>query len=128
MEIWKLKNNNNIAKPTSNSNNTDVNNIKENNPIVYIIGDSIIKDPKGWKMSQQTNNTSKIIVKSFPGATTDDMQAYIQSSVKQSPNETIIHIGTNDLKSTKQPELISKKIIDIANKQTWRKQQSRPLH
>ena len=67
-------------------------------------------------MSQQTNNTSKIIVKSFPGATTDDMQAYIQPSVKQSPNEAIIHIGTNDLKSTKQPELISKKIIDIANK------------
>ena len=51
-------------------------NIKENNPIVYIIGDSIIKDLKGWKMSQQTNNTSKIIVKSFPGAATDDMQAY----------------------------------------------------
>ena len=43
-------------------------------------------------MSQQTNNTSKIVVKSFPGATTDDMQAYIQPSVKQSPNEAIIHI------------------------------------
>lgn len=112
----KILHNNNIAKPTSSSNNTDVNNIKENNPIVYIIGDSIIKDLKGWKMSQQTNNTSKIIVKSFPGATTDDMQAYIQPSVKQSPNEAIIHIGTNDLKSTKQPKLISKKIIDIANK------------
>ena len=67
-------------------------------------------------MSQQTKNTSKIIVKSFPGATTDDMQPYIQPLVKQSPNEAIVDIGTNDLKSTKQPELISKKIIDIANK------------
>lgn len=60
------------------------------------------------------NVNKKVVVKSFSGATTACMEQYIKPSLRQKPNELIIHTGTNDLSSNKTPSQISKSIIDLA--------------
>ena len=54
-------------------------------------------------------------VKTFPGATTDDMKSYIVSTLKRKPDALIIHCGTNDLMKD-EPETFTKKITDIVVK------------
>ena len=46
--------------------------------------------------------------------TTEDMKNYIQPPLKRDPDQVIIHVGTNDLRSNQDPVTIAKNIIDIA--------------
>ena len=62
-----------------------------------IVGDSIIKYVKGWELS---NATERVTVKSFSGATVDDMKDFIKPILRKNPEKLILHIGTNDLRST----------------------------
>ena len=49
------------------------------NPQVTVIsGDSIVKEVKGWELSDENN---KVVTKQFSGATTDDMKSYIQPTI-----------------------------------------------
>ena len=48
----------------------------------------------------------KIYVKHFPGANTICMKYYMQPSLRNDPNHFILHVGTNDLDSTKQPKIL----------------------
>ena len=57
------------------------------------MGDSITKDVKGWKLSDEKN---KVVVKHFSGAKTKDMESYIIPTLEQNPETIIIHSGTND--------------------------------
>ena len=54
-------------------------------------------------------------VKTFPGATTDDIESYIVPTLKGEPDVLIIHCGTNDFRKD-DPETIAKKITDISLK------------
>ena len=83
-------------------------------PVTYIIGDSIIKEVKGWKLSNNLNREHKVVVKSFSGATTECINQYIKPSLKTKPNRIILHCGTNDLNSTKNAEEIAGSIISLA--------------
>ena len=65
-------------------------------PVTVILGDSIVKDVKGWKLSDEKN---KVVVKHFIGAKTKDVESYIILNLKQNPETIIIHTGTNGLKS-----------------------------
>ena len=47
-------------------------------------------------------------VKSFPGATTDDMFHYLKPLLKKAPEKMILVIGTNDLDHRKPEEVIDK--------------------
>ena len=78
---------------------------------IQIIGDSIIKEIKGWKLSDDNSN---VIVKTFPGASTKCMQSYVKPTTEKNPDVIILHCGTNDLRSKSTPEEISSKIIDLA--------------
>ena len=60
-----------------------------------IIGGSIIKDIKGWELS---NELEKFVVKFFGGVTTKEMELYIQPKIERAPSNVILHCGTNDLK------------------------------
>ena len=71
-------------------------------PEVYIVYDSIIKNLKGNLMSK--NKTVK--VRSFPGSTIDDMTDFIKPILRRAPDSVITHIGTNDLKSKSEDEII----------------------
>ena len=52
-------------------------------------------------------------VKTFPGATSEDMKSYIEPTLKSKPDEVILHCGTNDLRN-EEPQEIAEKIAEIA--------------
>ena len=60
-----------------------------------IVGDSMIKHVKGWGMSSATN---RVTVKSFSGATIDDMSDFMKPVLRKKPENVIVHIGTNNLR------------------------------
>ena len=86
----------------------------KNMPVTCILGDSIIKEVKGWKLSDKIDKKEKVIVKSFSGATIKCMRDHIKPSISQKPDHVIIHAGTNDLPSNKSEEEIASSIIDLA--------------
>ena len=79
-----------------------------------IIGDSIIKDIRGYKMNEACDNQEKIFVKSFSGATTDCMNSHACPTIKRNPKRIILHCGTNDLRSQASAENIAEEIIELA--------------
>ena len=72
-----------------------------------VVGNSIVKKVKGWELSTKND---LFVVRSFPGAKTDDMESYIKPTLKIKPKRIIIHCRTNDLKN-KKPQSIA----DIIN-------------
>ena len=101
----------------SNSNNQATSHRKSNKiprknklPVNVILGNSIVKDVKGWKLSDDKN---KVVVKHFSGDKTKDMESYIIPTLVQNPETIIIHSGTNGLKSDSSPEEIARDIIKL---------------
>ena len=92
---------------------------KKDNPVkkkIFILGDSMIKHTKGWEMSSKIDHKHNIYVRSFSGAKVRSMKDYAKPCVKdENPDHIIMHIGTNDLNSEINPELIAKSIADLAN-------------
>ena len=80
---------------------------------ITILGDSILKDIKPYKMREAMKSKDKIFIKSFPGATTECMSDYVNPSLKYKPDLMIIHTGTNDLRSDKTPSDITEEIINL---------------
>ena len=72
-------------------------------PKVFITGDSLTKDLHGWMMSR----TKQVKVHTFPGATSTDMQDFLIPLIKKEPKEILLHIGTNDLRSSTPQEVFS---------------------
>ena len=82
---------------------------------LYILGDSMVKDLKGWEMANKLNNKHKIIVRSFSSAKTSCMHDYVKPTLREhSPDHIILHVGTNDLNSKSTPDEIARSIIDLA--------------
>ena len=79
-------------------------------PVTVILGDSIVKDVKGWKLSDDKN---KVVVKHFSGAKTKDMEFCIIPTLEQNPETIILNSGTNDLKRDSCPEEIARDIIKL---------------
>ena len=80
-------------------------------PITVILGDSIVKDIKGWKMSSCSR---KVVVKHFSGAKTKNMKSYVIPTIEQKPDNIILHTGTNGLKTIDTPEEIIMGILNLA--------------
>lgn len=80
-----------------------------------IIGDSIIKDIKPHKMRKAVTKGDRVYLKSFPGATVNDMIDYVKPSIKFNPDLLVLHIGANDIRTMKSAEVIAADIIDLAN-------------
>ena len=68
---------------------------------ITILGDSMIKMIKPHKLSRSIGE--KINIKTFPGATINDMTHYIQPTMKKQPKLVVLHVGTNDVQQ-KEPE------------------------
>ncbi|XP_057290348.1 uncharacterized protein LOC130613047 [Hydractinia symbiolongicarpus] len=60
------------------------------------------------------NQNKRVILKSFPGATTEDMYEYVKPTMKKKPDNIILHVGTNDLSRNVAPEVIANDIINLA--------------
>ena len=65
---------------------------------VVIVGDSIVRNVPSRSLNQSNKEYSGV-VKSFPGATTQDIKDYIKPTITRKPDMVILHTGTNDLKS-----------------------------
>ena len=76
--------------------NTDKDQSK--NKRIYILGDSMIKNLKGWKMSTKLKNAN-VYVKDFAGAKVRCMKDNIKPSLREKPDHIVLHVGTNDLVS-----------------------------
>ena len=78
--------------------------------VTVILGDSIVKDVKGLKSSDDKNI---VVVKHFSEAKTKDIESCIIPTLEQNPETIIIHSGTNDLKRDSSPEEIARDIIKL---------------
>ena len=62
-------------------------------PVVFVAGDSMLKNLKGYLMSR----TKSVKIPSFPGASTEDMKDFIKPLLNREPNHIVLHVGTNNL-------------------------------
>ena len=85
------------------------NNAQTTKPAIVITGDSIIQNICSWSLSK----TNKIVVKPFPGATTEDMEDFIKPILRKEPENITIHVRTNDVNS-KEPRLTAEGIVNLA--------------
>ena len=77
---------------------------------VMIAGDSVLKYLQGHKMSRN----SRVKISSFPGCTTEDIHDFIKPLLRKNPDEIILHVGTNSLRSCDTPRACADEIIDLA--------------
>ena len=75
----------------------------------------MLKFVSGRKLSNLLSNQSSIYVKTFPGATVDDMSDYVMPSLRRTPTEVILHVGTNNVKSS-EPREIAEGIVNLGLK------------
>ena len=79
--------------------------------VTVILGDSIIKDVKGWEL---TDDSNKFVVKSFRVATTSPMKWHVKPITEQNPKNIILHCGTNDRNDDPDPQNIAEEIVELA--------------
>ena len=60
------------------------------------------------------SKNSRVKVSSFPGCTTLDVKDHIKPLLRRNPDEIIIHVGTNSLRSCDTPSTCAEEIIDLA--------------
>ena len=108
---------------TSNSRNrtdraTQTSDSERNNPAnqsakkkeVFIVGDSILKNLQGRKISR----SAKVKVSLFPGCTTMDMRDHIKPILRKNPDAIVIHVGTNSLRSSASVRDCAEEIVNLA--------------
>lgn len=101
-------------KPKGSSVEAPSNKKKENDQkyisrTIFVLGDSIVKDLKGPKMSKN----DQVHVKPYSGSTTDDMQHFMRPWISKNPDEIILHVGTNDIKPSTDALELANKIISL---------------
>ena len=113
----EAKSSNNVEKIDLNEQNFNDVTIKTKikSRSITILGDSILKDIKPYKIRNVLTSKERVYVKSFSGATIRDMHEYALPSMRHNPNLIAIHVGTNDLRSIKSPE-IAQEIIELGMK------------
>ena len=79
-------------------------------PSVVVAGDSMLRYVKGWELSTGRQNVS---VKSFSGATVDDMSDFLKPTIRKHPDKLVIHAGTNDIRKS-DPKTVADKVTDLA--------------
>ena len=68
--------------------------------------ENVIQHIRGWSISK----SNKVVVKSFPGATTEDMEDFVKPLLRKKPDNVVLHTGTNDL-NTQEPRLTAEGIL-----------------
>ena len=67
-------------------------------------------------MSKKLKNCKvcKVYVKDFSGSKVRCIRDHMKPSMREKPDHTILHVGTNDLNSDRPSNLIGKSIVDLA--------------
>ena len=72
--------------------------------LTVILGDSMTRGINARNIRRSTSKN--VIIRTFSGATINDMLDYIKPSLRLQPDHIIIHAGTNDLRSTEANAII----------------------
>ena len=80
---------------------------------VVILGDSIVKHVNKWRISRKLKNC-RVKIMSFSGATVQYKADYVKPSLCDKPSHLILHVGTNDLNTSKTAESIATSIVEQA--------------
>jgi len=56
----------------------------------------------------------KIYIKSFSGATVNDMKDYARPTIRKEPDLIVLHAGSNDLRSNKSAQNIASDVMKLA--------------
>ena len=82
---------------------------------VFIPGDSIVQNVNNYLLKKRLRNKKPIKVRSFSGAKVSCMYDHAKPTIREfNPNHIILHVGTNELKSSKTASQISRSVIDLA--------------
>eukprot|EP00112_Aurelia_sp_Birch-Aquarium-sp1_P012763 Seg2688.2 transcript_id=Seg2688.2/GoldUCD/mRNA.D3Y31 product="hypothetical protein" protein_id=Seg2688.2/GoldUCD/D3Y31 len=87
-------------------------NLEKKSVSTVIIGDSMVKNLDGRRM--RTKYGEKVFVKSFSGATTDDMSFHAVPSMKKQPDRIVLHTGANDFRAEKEDVKMAQNIYALA--------------
>ena len=77
-----------------------------------ILGDSMLKGQKSWELRQKLKQN--IIIKSFSGASTNDLKDHCKPSLRRAPDHIILATGANDLRSEDRADEIALNIVGLA--------------
>ena len=82
---------------------------------VYIVGDSMIKEVKGYELAKSIKLKKTVKVRSHPSAQIRCLNDHVKPIIRNGDaDHVILHIGTNDLRSEKTPVQICHEIINLA--------------
>ena len=112
---WPGKQHNNFGQATSFQGKVRPQGYREfidQKPGVAIVGDSIVGSIKRRDINAETNDYF-VTVKTFKGATVDEMDSYVIPTIKKQPEGLILHCGTNNLRKD-DPDIIASKILSLA--------------
>ena len=98
------------AARTSDSVRNDATNQSAKRKEVFIVGDSILKNLQGRKISR----SAKVELSSFPGCTTMDMRDHIKPILRRNPDAIVMHVGTNSLRSSASVRDCAEEIVNLA--------------
>ena len=87
---------------------------KKSKNTIAVLGDSIIKEIKGYQLKRSLGNKNNVIVRSFTGASVQNMTNYAVPTLEENPKKVILHIGTNNLSSKDDSSKIADDIIHQA--------------
>ena len=74
----------------------------------------MINNVKPHKMKNRLNSSDRVYVKSFPGATVEDMADYVRPTMKRSPDLIVLHAGTNNLRDEVPARTIADNVMKLA--------------
>ena len=106
-----LKRNSNSSRKISSEKKMKDKKFRKSRDVTVILGDCIIKDAKGWELTDDSNN---VIVKSFRGSTTSQMKWHVKPTTEQNPKNIILNYGTNDINDESDPQNVAEEIVELA--------------
>ena len=86
---------------------------KSNKRAVTIVGDSMVKDIKAFQLKKMMRPSEKVYVRSFPGATVEDMADHLRPTMRHAPDLIVLHAGTNNLRSPVPAKRIAENIMKL---------------
>ena len=86
--------------------------MRSQKPTVSIVGDSMIRKIRRQDINREAPQV-KTSIKTFPGATIEQVKSYIRPTIEEDPDGVIIVCGTNNLRSAT-PEEVANKMISLA--------------
>ena len=85
--------------------------------VIYIVGDSMVKELKGYELAKCIKQRKQVKVRTHPPAKMRCLNDHVQPIIQNNDAEHVmLHIGMNNLKYEKTPVQISHEIIKLATK------------